>query len=309
MIANICIYGVGGVGGFFGGQLAAYSQNHPDFPRVHFIARGAHLQAIREKGLLLKRGQEQVLCHPASALENPAGLPPCELFIVAVKSYDLPGAIASLEPILEPDSIILPLLNGVDIYERIRNISQQGIVLPACVYVGTHIEEPGVVSQKGGEARLLLGKDPLHVRGDFSELLSLFHKAGIAYDWHEDPYPAIWSKFMFIAAYGLVTAAYGKSLGEVYEDEGLRTLTRSAMEEIYRISQAKNLILSPDIVDHSLEKAREFPYEVRTSLQRDVETPGKAHEGDLFAGSVIRMAREYGVDIEVTAALYSRIRQ
>lgn len=160
MISNICVYGAGGVGGFFGGQLAHYSHSHRDFPDVHFVARGEHLARIRKQGLTLKKGDETLQCVPASATDDFGAVPACELIMIAVKGYDLQSVIETLEPALEHDTMLLPLLNGVDIYDRIRSVTQKGIVLPACVYVGTHIESPGVVRQKGEKVRSSWEKIP-----------------------------------------------------------------------------------------------------------------------------------------------------
>lgn len=308
MIKDICICGTGGVGGYFGGLLAYHANQHPDFPRIHFLARGEHLSAIREKGLLLKKGDQELLCRPECASEKLEDLPVAGTYIIAVKSYDLEAVVERLDGILEDDSLILPLLNGVDVYERIRNITQKGKVLPACVYVGTHIESPGIVAQKGGQGRILLGHDPLYERHRPGELLQCFQDAGISIEWQKDPYPAIWSKFMFIAAYGLVTSAFSRSLGEVYADDTLRSRVEDVMREIYFIAQARKVNLSQNIIDKSLEKAAEFPYETRTSLQRDVEKAGKKHEGDLFGGTILRLSEECGLEAPMTRELMALIR-
>ena len=105
-------------------------------------------------------------------------------------------------------TVIIPLLNGVDIVERIRAILDKGIVLPACLYLGTHIESPGVINQSGGNGIIIFGPDPKYPEYSGENVKAFFQKTGIKYEWYDDPLPKIWEKYMFIAAFGLVTALY-----------------------------------------------------------------------------------------------------
>ena len=117
--------------------------------------------------------------------------------------------------------MILPLLNGVDIYERIRSsIINNGIVFPSYVYVGTHIARPGKVKQRGGACIILFGKDPENDYVD-QKLFELLKKSNINYNWTDNPYIEIWSKFIFIASFGLVTANFNKTIDEVLQSEKL----------------------------------------------------------------------------------------
>lgn len=148
VLENVGIFGVGGVGGYFGGKLC-HCQREGKRLKVSFLARGAHLAAIRENGLLLKTEQEGALrCHPFLATDSMEDMPELDLCILCVKGFDLHALLVKLNDRIREDSIILPLLNGVDIHSRIRSVVKRGTVFPACVYVGTHIESHGVVSQK-----------------------------------------------------------------------------------------------------------------------------------------------------------------
>jgi 2-dehydropantoate 2-reductase len=217
-------------------------------------------------------------------------IPPPDLCLLCVKGYDLPETTGELARITTKDTIILPLLNGVDIYERVKPTVTRGFVLPACVYVGTHIEKPGVVTQRGGDGIILCGKDPRFPDFDPEALITFFGEVGIRLTWNTDPYPAIWEKYMFIAAFGLVTARSGKTLGEVAADRRLRQSAADIMEEIKAIADAKGILLADTIVTTSLGKADNFPLETKTSFQRDVERSGR-NEGDLFGGAIITELR------------------
>lgn len=307
MTDQIVVLGAGGVGGYFGGRLAAHAQTHPSSPRVSFLARGPHLEAMRTLGLRLHTTQGDILCSPCLCSDQVEDLPVAGIYLLAVKSYDLEEVVSRLEPYLEEETLILPLLNGIDIYDRIRAVTQKAKVMPACVYVSTRIAAPGVIEQSGGEGKILLGHDPLFQRHRPAELLELLQQAGIPFEWQADPYPAIWSKFMFIAAYGLVTAASRLSLGEVYQDDALRQQADNVMHEIYYLARAKGVGLSQSIIDQSLERAREFPFEARTSLQRDVESGKGRHEADLFGGTILRLAQELEIAAPATQALMQSI--
>src|SRR5688572_10772744 len=138
MIRTVGIIGVGGVGGYFGGKLCRVQSNGSGIS-ISFVARGEHLQAIQESGLLLSSDEGDDVCRPALATDDFADLPRLDLCLICVKEFDLAGVLSRLGPIASNETIFLPLLNGVDVYARIRAVIKKGIVLPACVYVGTHI--------------------------------------------------------------------------------------------------------------------------------------------------------------------------
>lgn len=265
---NICVCGIGGVGGYFGGKLAANSVNR----NIFFIARGEHLERIKLDGLTLNTSGGTIVAHPSTATDSPEALPECDLLIIAVKSYSLTDILPRLKGIIGERTVILPLLNGVDIPERIRGVIDNGVVLPACVYVGTHIERPGVVTQNGGDGKIMFG--PGIDDFDPAPLSALFDEAGILYEYHPDPYPPIWMKYIFICGYGLVTAAYGKTLDEVYCDTGMRDTARGIMNEIEAIARKRGVNLPGDAVGQSIEKAKNFPPGTKTSFQRDIEKGG-----------------------------------
>ena len=290
---NISIIGTGGVGGYFGGKLCALQKINPDV-KVSFFARGQHLDAIKQNGLLLKAADTSTVCMPHLATDNMNEMPQPDILLLCVKSYSLNEVLAGLKDKVKDKTVILPLLNGIDIYERVRGVIKTGIVLPSCVYIGTHIESPGVIAQKGGAAVIMTGKDPLHP--DTSDpFKNVFPPAGIDYKWLEDQYPEIWGKYIFIAAFGMVTAAYNKTLGEVTESGELSTITCGIMSEIAAIAKAKGINMKPYIIEEAFKKASGFPPATKTSFQRDYEISNKSDERDLFGGTVIRLGLEYNV--------------
>lgn len=304
-IRTIGIIGVGGVGGYFGGKLCRLPKED-NGASISFVARGEHLRVIQESGLLLTSESDgELVCRPSLATDDFRRLPPLDLCLICVKEFDLSDALAKLAPVIRDETIFLPLLNGVDVYSRVRRVIRKGVVLPACVYVGTHIESPGTVHQKGGACRILFGPDPQRTDFEPQEMINLFDQAGIQSEWTVDIQVEIWRKFVFICAYGLVSAACGKTLGEIIEDDQLRGDVRAIMMEARALARASGVRLPEDIVEQSLLKARDFPPTAKTSFQRDYERQDKPDERDLFGGAMLRMADKLNVEVPGTRAVFA----
>ncbi|MGF1638473.1 MAG: ketopantoate reductase family protein [Cyclobacteriaceae bacterium] len=300
---KICFYGVGGVGGYFG---ALVGNHFKDEHEIYFVARGSHKEAICAEGLILKKDgvETEINFSPDLCTDNPASLPICDIIVLSVKAYDLPNAAREIANIAHDKTIILPLLNGVDIYERIREQLKIGIVLPSCVYVGTHIERPGVIYQRGGSCKIFMGNDPAHPALYPEALVKILDASEIDFSWEKDVNISIWSKYIFIAAFGLVTATFEKTLGQVLDSPELSRLTKAIMQEVEALARRTEISLSTDIVDASFNKAHQFPPETKTSFQRDVESKGKVNEMDLFGGTIIRLSDQYDIPVPQTRHVY-----
>jgi 2-dehydropantoate 2-reductase len=307
-VLHLAVLGVGGVGGYFGGSMAAAAEGRDLGWAVHFIARGDHLTALQEGGLTLDAAGVRTVCTPASAVGMLAEAPVPDVVLLCVKGYDLDGAACQVAAHRHEGTVVVPLLNGVDVYERIRRVVPTGPVLPACALVGTNLEAPGLVKQVGDPGRVFLGADPAHP-GDAPEaFLRLLEASSMDYRWFDDARPAIWEKFLFISAFGLVTATSGRSVGEVLADAGAMSDIAGIMSEVLELAAREGVDLPADAAEAALAKARAFPFETRTSLQRDVEA-GRRHEGDLFGGGILRLAERHGIDTPCTRRVYARLRR
>lgn len=307
-IKRVCIFGVGGVGGYFGAKMtAAVTGSGSSDIEIHFIARGAHLNAIQSNGITLETAEGAITGRPASAISDISRVPRPDLILLCVKSYDLQKALTDIQPIVRQDTIIIPLLNGADIYDRIRQTIHTGVVLPACVYVGTHIASPGVIEQRGGDGKILLGLDPQ--RGAYSPrpLMDFFKAMQIDFQWQDDPFPAIWGKYLFIAAFGMVTVHRKQPLGELLADGKSRSLLESIMQEILAVAVARGVQLADDIIPRAIAKGERFPLETKTSYQRDVESKGRVNEGDIYGKTILRLGRELEVPTPVTRSVQREI--
>lgn len=307
-VTRICVYGVGGVGGYLGGKIAhRINEKNETYYESYFIARGTHLEVIRRDGIKVISPAQTIIGRSTVATDDINEIPDPDLILLCVKGYDLDAAVKSIESKTKVHTVIIPLLNGADIYDRIRKNLNIGIVLPACVYVGTHIKEPGVIQQNGGDGSILFGKDPKHMGYNPDHIIRMFKDLGINYQWNENPFPAIWSKYIFIASFGLVTVSTGKCLGEIMEDKTAKRHVREIMEEIYGIARGKGIDLPSGIIDESINRAAEFPYDTKTSYQRDVETKGRLNEGDLYGGTIVKEGKALGIPTPVTYSIYTEI--
>ena len=273
---NVCVVGVGGVGGYFGGKLAHTFSSNPDSPvKIFFVARGRHLEAIKRNGLILKCPEFGIItCRPTVATERISELPQIDIFLIAVKGYDLIGAATSInKDQVKENTVILAPLNGADIHERLRHEIKTGIILPACVYLSAHIEEPGIVVHIGNLGRMIFGRDPDHPDHIPRKIFELFEKSSIDYEWKDDSNPAIWEKYIFIASFGLISARYNRTLGDILEDPSLKEEVIGIVQEICAIALKKNIGLPDGIVDLSLKKATMFPRDTQTSLTRTMGRP------------------------------------
>jgi 2-dehydropantoate 2-reductase len=307
MIKNVCVYGIGGVGGYFGGRIAHEVSKGNRAIQVYFIGRGEHLKAIQQHGLNLITDKEDFLCFPNIATDNIRHIPTPDLYLLCVKGYDLNNAVASISKNISADTIILPLLNGVDIYERIRTNLQKAIVSPACVYVSSSIEKPGTIRQKGPEGHIVFGKDPKHLNYNYEHLIEFFNKMGISNTWYDNPYPAIWEKYIYITAFSLMTAYSGKTIGAVLADDKLKRMTENIMKEVVLVGKTKIIDFKQDVVEKTIQKAKDFPYESKTSFQRDYEKGNTRHEGDIFGGTLIRLAKEHNISIPTITEVYGEL--
>ena len=306
---SVCLIGVGGVGGYFGGKLAHTFSSNPDSSvNIFFVARGKHLEAIKKNGLVLKSPEfGSMTCRPTLATERISDLPEIDIFLIAVKGYDLAGVAVSIRNQIKENTVLIPLLNGADIQERLRNKIKTGIILPACVYISSYVEEPGIIVHIGKPGKIIFGRDQDHPDTIPNEIFKVFEKSSIDYEWKDDANPAIWEKYIFIASLGLISACYNRTLGEILEEPSLKEEVIGIMNEIYSIVLKKNIRLPDGIVDLSLKKAAMFPRDTQTSLQRDIHQKKGKNELELFGGTIIDLGKKMGIPTPTTKKIYREL--
>ncbi len=302
---QIAVVGIGGVGGFIGAKLAALGERDQSV-KVNFVARGAQLEAIRKDGIRLDAEEGKIVGRPSLATDRIADLPPLDYCFVSVKGFSLVDVLSQLKAKMKETTVIIPLLNGADIYERVRSVIKTGYVHPAGIYISSFVQAPGHVVQIGPVSSIFLGREPGQAKDDRS-VLALMDAAGIKYMWKEDPFVEIWNKYIFIAPFGLVTAQEGKTLGEVFQSPEDLAATKAVMAEVVALGRAKGIALPDTIIEDTLTRAAKFPPTTRTSFQRDVDLKDKQDERDLFGATILRLGKELGLPTPNAERLYAAI--
>jgi 2-dehydropantoate 2-reductase len=318
-IREICIYGLGGVGGYFGGQMAgAAERGQTPGQRVSFIARGEHLKAISAAGLTIEAPDKAAItARPAFAAASLAEVPAPDVLFLCVKSYHLPSALESIRPYVRPDTAVIPLLNGFDIYHRVRAVLTAPVVLPACCYVTAKIERPGVIWQDGERSRIIAGRE--QARGDYDGaalrdyMRAVVSATELEFDWNEDPWPKIWTKYLFIAGINLVNTDYKLVKERQLSETALRERYRQVIGEMADIAGRMGAELPDSTVDDAVRRCLRYPNHQNSSFQRDLLETGKSTETELFGPALIQKGRELGVAIpgieETVASIAARFPQ
>lgn len=306
---NIAIIGLGGVGGYYGGKLAQLMKSNVDL-NVYFVARGAHFEAIQQKGLQLQLAEdgETHTIFPTKIVSAISDLPTLDLCLIAVKSYDLEDVVIQLKDKVHAQTEILPLLNGVGIYERIRAILPDTVIYPACVYIMALIEKSGLVVESGGNPKIVFGPDLKHLAHTPNRWTDLLDEASINYVYTKEHLKEIWTKYMYISPYALVTARYNQSVGQVHAGEETSRKVQGIMKEIEAIAHKLGILLDADIVEKSFNLATRFDFDATTSFQRDYIQSGKKNEKELFGKAILDYGKQLGIPTPITQEVYDGLK-
>ncbi|MEF9478871.1 2-dehydropantoate 2-reductase [Chryseobacterium sp. 1B4] len=305
---QIVVVGLGGVGGYFGFKINQANETSRKY-NVSFVARGETYEKVKENGLtLLSPEHSNPKTYPNDILKNISDIKNPDLVLICVKEYDLENVCRQLLPVINENAILLPMMNGADIYDRIRKIIPEHTVLPTCIYVASHIKERGIVEHKGKAGKMIIGRDPEHFSAPVEWITELLNESKIDFDFKDNSLTDIWTKFIFIASFGLVTAKHNSSIGTVCTNEQQRSEATEIMKEIKQIADKKGIYLQEDIIDKTFEKASTFPFETPTSLQLDINSGKKENELELFAGAVLKYGVEVGVETPFTQRIYTEIK-
>jgi len=305
---HIVIIGLGGVGGYFGFKMNQFNKKNNQH-KISFIARGKTYDIVKENGLTLLSSEHSISkTKPDYIFHNISDISKPDLVIVCVKEYDLENVCNQLSKIITNTTVILPMMNGADIYDRIRSIIPNNIILPSCVYVASHIKEKGIVEHKGKAGKLILGKDPENISENIDWIIDFIRSSEINFDFKENSRIDIWTKFIFISSFGLVTAKFNSSIGSVCSVELQKMEATNIMNEIKLIADRKGIQLENQIIQKTFNKALTFPPKTPTSLQLDVNSGRENNELELFAGAIIKYGKEMNINTPFTESIYLEIK-
>ncbi|MFV8372112.1 ketopantoate reductase family protein [Flavobacterium sp. LB2P74] len=300
MKTRIGILGLGGVGGYFGGLLAkAYFDS--DAIEIVFIARGETQKALAQNGLKLISDTNEITVFPSLVSNNPEEIGDLNYLICATKTYDIETSFESIKNCITPNTIILPLYNGVDATKRIQILFSENTVLQGCVYIVSMIESPGIIKKIGLYEKLFFGSKNAPV-SKLNELQSIFENANIESYLVENIEETVWEKFIFISALASATSYLNQNIGEILNHPENKAVYISLLNEITAVAFAKGLALPNDIVNQTIIKLEKTPKDATSSMHRDL-LAGRNTEVVSLTEYVVKEGLKHGV----TTPIYKKI--
>jgi 2-dehydropantoate 2-reductase len=297
---KIAVIGAGGVGGYFGARLAAAGHE------VHFVARGAHLAAMRQGGLKVKSAFGDIALAPANATDDAATIGPVDIVLFCVKLYDTESAAAQLKPLVGSHTRVIPLQNGVDSADRLARVVPAANVAGGVAYISATIEAPGVVAHLNKVHKLDFGR----LDGKPDEPLAAFEAAGKAAGFvatnRSDIGIAIWEKFLFLASFAAVTAGARVDNGAIQKVPELTAVLRDAMAEVAAVARARGVALSADVVARSFENVGKLPPQMKASMAHDLDR-GNRLEVEGLSGAIVQFGRDLGVPTPVHRVFHAAL--
>jgi 2-dehydropantoate 2-reductase len=284
---RIAIVGSGGVGGYFGGRLAAAGAN------VFFLARGAHLEAMRARGLRINSPKGDLHLPRVNAESDPAASGPVDVVFFAVKLYDTEGALALLPPLIGPDTIVVGFQNGVETVGTLTRVVGAAHTAGGVSYVSAVIAEPGVIKHTAMD-HLIFGMPDGSRSPQLEALLEACRPAGFQATLSPNITVEIWTKFVRLSVFSGMTAVTRGPIGVIVNDPELLEMLRAAVRETMAVAHARGIAV-PDTIDDDVTFAyKALPPQAKASMLEDLER-GRRIELPWLSGAVVRLGREAGV--------------
>ena len=286
---RIAMMGSGGVGGFFGGRLARAGQD------VSFIARGAHLAALRERGLTIENEPQGDIHVPnVRATDDPASIGPVDVVILSVKLWDTEVAAKQIRPMMGPDTAVLSLQNGVIKDDILRREFGETPVIGGVCYVATEIAKPGTIRQTGTMQRIVIGEYDGAKSRRTAELHAALVQAGVTAELSDDVRRSIWEKYVLLVALSAATTSMRNTLGPIRSNPQTRAFLLDLMREVVAVGRAHGVALPEDYAGNRLAFSDTLPPTMTSSMHHDLDK-GNRLEVEWLSGGVVKLGREKGV--------------
>jgi len=290
---SFAIMGSGGVGGYFGARLARAGFD------TTFVARGAHLRAMRESGLRVEDTGESFSV-PAKATDNPREIGPVDFVLFAVKLWDTADAGGACKPLVGSDTAVVSLLNGIDSEEMLESILGRGHVMGGVAEVSATIAAPGSIKKLSQIGLIRFGELDRRRSVRAEKLGRALSDAGIGADLSVDINIAIWNKFVFLTGLSAMTALTRHPIGKVRADSDTRDLLKEIMMEALRVGQAAGVPIDDAVIDERLQFIGTLAPEIRASMAIDL-IAGRRLELPWLSGAVVRKGAELGIPTPANA--------
>ena len=284
---RVTILGAGAIGCYYGARLQQAGA------AVAFVARGAQLRALRERGLRILSPAGDLQLESVQAVERPEQAGPADWVICGVKAWQVPEAAEALRSSLGPDTAVLPLQNGVEASDQLAAVLGARHVARGATWIAAQLLEPGVVRHAGIEPRIAMGERDGRATPRVAALAEALRRAGIVVELPEDMLQVLWSKLLFISAISGLSAATRLPVSEWRQVPETRRLLRAALEETAAVGRARGIALPGDVVDSTLAFIDSLPAGALPSMARDL-LEGRPSELETQNGAVLRLGRELG---------------
>jgi len=261
---KIAVMGTGGMGGYYGGHLAAAGCD------VTFIARGEHLAAIQKNGLSLKGDSGDIHINPTPATDDPGSIGPVDVVLFCVKLYDVETAAELIQPLIKKDTIVISFLNGIDGPERLAKIVGKQHVIGGAAYASAVIEAPGVVRYKGTKGHFKIGCLDGRANRRLKEFQSLYSGTPIECEISDDIVATLWDKFILLATNSGLSCMCRQPVGIIYNDPDLLELAMAMMREVESLAIAQHIKIDDDIIEKSVAWSKSAPTDLYASMYHDL---------------------------------------
>ena len=298
---RIAVVGAGGVGGGFGAALALAGAD------VSFLARGAHLAAMKSAGLKVfgPRGDTHLM--PTKATDNPAEIGPVDLVLFCVKLWDIESAGERIKPLIGPDTAVIPLQNGIDAHERLLPILGKQAVMCGVAQISASITAPGVITQVGTFMRMVFGELDGRRSRRAEDLLALCIKAGFEAHLSEQILTDLWMKFILLASNAGMMSLSRQPIGKLRDDPDMLPIFRSAYQEVIEVGRAKGIKLPDDALERVLGSTHHFPPGMKASMALDLDR-GNRLEVPWLSGKVAELGRQFGIPTPTHSTMYAMLK-
>jgi len=295
---KIAVMGSGGVGGYYGGLLAR--QGHA----VTFIARGSHLKAIQENGLLVKSIHGDFHLVPAKATDSPTEIGPVDLVLFCTKTHATDEAAQQIKTIVGTKTTVMSLQNGIEAAEQIGAVIGMGHIIGATTWISSSVAAPGIIKQVSQFRRVVLGEMDGQSTPRIQLIYETLRETGITVELSENILKILWTKFVFIAAISSLGSLTRLPIGEYRAVSETRAMMISLMEEIVSVALAQKVNLDQDVIQKSLDFIDNAAPHIKASMQLDVEA-GRRSEIESMVGVIGRKGREHAVPTPTADMIYA----
>ena len=295
---KIATMATGGIGGYLAVKLTQAGHD------VACIARGEHLAAIRENGLTLQSHEGRETERPWMATDDPAQVGPVDAIIFGVKGDGLPDAARACLPMLGPDTVVVPFLNGVEASDRLMEILPQQHIATGVAKISTTISAPGLISQVGQFSSFIFAERDSRPSARIKALQDAINQTSSSAPHTDDVQRELWWKFVLFSAASGITAAGRCRWGDIRSHPALTKLCQDVIAETAALGRARGVALEPSVEEDVWATMSKLPAEGRASTAIDLEH-GRPLEVEWVSGAVVRLAAQTGVPVPMNAALYA----